>query len=304
MKFSHIPLVLLLAVSLSACQKDAAVDTAAPKNDEFTAVVVNSPLECFAERIAGKHAKVICNCPDDVDPVHWKPNDATIETYQKADVLFANGLGYSGWLEQVTLAKSRVVDTSTAFKDSYIKADTVAHTHGPDGEHSHTDLATHVWLNPKLAILQAQAIRDTLIEKLPDHADEFGKSYDSLETELNSLDDQLQTFVDDELTVLGSHPVYEYLADRCEWKLHAVVWEPDSAPSKAEWKKLAALVKKTNARWMLWEDEPLEETKKQLEDLGLSVIVFKPCGRVASDDFFETMRTNIEALSKISAKSN
>jgi zinc transport system substrate-binding protein len=292
--------MIVLGVSISACGEKPEDTVETPQKKGFVIAVVNSPLECFAERIAGKHAKVICECPDDVDPVHWKPDDKTLEKYQNVDVLFANGLGYSGWLQKVSLPASRLVDTSKAFKDSYIKADAVAHTHGPNGEHSHTEFATHVWLNPNLAIRQAESIRDTLIEKLPDHADDFRSNFQSLETELKSLDDQLRGFVDSERNILGSHPVYEYLADRCEWKLNSVVWEPDSAPSKGDWKKLAATAKQTKASWMLWEDEPLDETKKKLDDLGIGVIIFKPCGRVASDKFFETMRSNVEALSKLS----
>lgn len=287
----------LLFAALIGCDRQGDVGSApSPTKTKFVIAVVNSPLECFAKRIAGDHATLVFSCPAEIDPAHWKPDSIAIDEFQEADVVFANGLGYAGWLNYVTLAPSRVVDTSLAFRDSYIELDETLHTHGPGGEHSHSRFATHVWLNPKLATHQAECIRDTLIEKLPDHAAEFRKNYESLDTDLRGLDDQLNLLPAIDQPMLGSHPVFEYLADRCLWKLHSVVWEPNVAPSAEEWTRFVELANQTQARWMLWEGEPLDETRQKLERLGIGVIVFEPCGRVVSDDYFEKMRANIERL--------
>jgi zinc transport system substrate-binding protein len=291
-------LTIVAAFSLLGCSSDDAdpLGRANPKDDDFTIAVVNDPLQTFAKRIAGEHATVILDCPEDVDPAHWQPTPDEIEKYQTADVVFVNGLGYAHWLRAVSVAPSKVADTSRDFKESYIETDKALHVHGPNGEHSHTGLATHVWLNPKLAIHQSTVIRDVLVEKLPAGADDFRKNFTELELELRSLDDRLELLINADLPVLGSHPVYEYLADRCEWDLHAVVWEPEEVPSSKDWKKFAELVSTTKANWMLWEDEPESETRERLTEMGIKIVVFKPCGRIGTTGYFEQMRANLDAL--------
>ena len=289
-------LALLILASLIGCNsktEDGPADNS--QSDEFVVAVVNFPLQTFAQHIAGEHAQVLLACPADVDPAHWQPDSGAIANYQKADVVFVNGLGYAHWLNSASLPASRLVDTAQEFKDAYIETDKVVHQHGPNGEHSHTGLATHVWLNPQLAMHQAKSICDTLILKQPAHAEDFQSNFDAFELKMKSLDDRLELLVRDVL-VLASHPVYEYLADRCEWTLHSVVWEPDVAPSAAEWKKLAALAKSTSANWMLWEEEPLPETRAKLTKLGITIVVFHPCGRTESAGYFEKMDANISQL--------
>ena len=48
---------------------------------------------------------------------------------------------------------------------------------------------------------------------------------------------------------------------------------------------------------MLWEGSPLDATVAQLQELGVSSVVFDPCGNTPEEgDFLTAMRTNVENL--------
>ncbi len=79
---------------------------------KLTIYTVNYPLKYFAERIAGKHAKVMFPAPKNVDPAYWMPDRKTILNYQKADLILLNGAHYAKWTEKVSLQRSKMVNTS------------------------------------------------------------------------------------------------------------------------------------------------------------------------------------------------
>ena len=116
-------------------------------------------------------------------------NIDTVLAYQGADLILLNGAGYARWLKQVSLPRSRLVDTSKTFADRFIPVDAgPLHRHGPEGEHSHQDIATHTWLDFKQAGLQATAVADALVKARPEHEDVFKESLSALLRDLDALD--------------------------------------------------------------------------------------------------------------------
>ena len=99
--------------------------------------------------------------------------------------------------------------------------------------------------------------------------------------------------------LLASHPVYNYLARRYGWNLRSVHWDPDEAPLEAEWPALRELVRSHPARLMLWEDDPLPETVRRLGDLGITCVIFRPCGNRPGDgDYLSEMQANVTRLKR------
>ncbi|TNF89189.1 MAG: zinc ABC transporter substrate-binding protein, partial [Gammaproteobacteria bacterium] len=136
--------------------------------ERLTVYTVNYPLKYFAERIAGEHAEVVFPTPADVDPAFWKPDTVTIGAYQGADLILLNGANYAKWVGQVSLPRRRLVNTSAAFADRLIKTEAgIAHHHGAGDEHAHAGTAFTTWLDPRQALLQAEAIAQALIKKRP-----------------------------------------------------------------------------------------------------------------------------------------
>ena len=308
MKISYPILLLFLlfgTIALTSCstpnsQSNSSSSQIPVSNSKPIIYVTNYPLKYFAEYIGGDTIQVQFPIPTDVDPAFWQPNAEIISQLQQGDLIFLNGATYEKWLDKVSLPESKLINTSSQFQDQYIPIKSaITHSHGPEGEHSHTDIAFTTWLNLKFAIKQAQSIRDALSEIMPEKKETFRANYQALEKDLLDLDRQIQNIVatNPEQNFIASHPVYHYLKQRYGIKLESVHWEPENYPTKAQWQELKVLLQKHPAQWMIWEGEPNPETVAQLKTMGINSLVFASVANAPdTGDFFGIMQQNIENL--------
>jgi len=261
---------------------------------------VNYPLAYIAERIAGESVTVIFPAPPDADPAFWSPTAETVADYQRADLVLLNGATYAGWIPRATLSRSRLVDTSAALADQLIPVDdTVTHSHGPGGDHSHQGTAFTTWLDMKFAAGQARAAFDALVRLRPEMEPDFRGRLRELEKELGELDKRLQDVAGriGDRPLVFSHPVYQYLVRGYGLNGRSVHWEPQEMPGDEQWRELSDVLSTHAAAWMIWEDEPLPDIANRFERMGIESIVFRPCGnRPAEGSFVSVMLDNVVAL--------
>jgi zinc transport system substrate-binding protein len=262
--------------------------------------VVNYPLKYFAERIGGDHVDVEFPAPKGTDPAYWIPNIATIGAFQQADLIILNGAAYAKWVDKVSLPRSKMVDTSKLFKDSYITIkEAVTHSHGAEGEHAHEGAAFTTWLDLDLAARQAEAIATAFASKEPELKSMFQKNHSELEKDLMALDQDIMQVVSKNRSkpLLASHPVYDYFSRRYGLNIKSVHWEPDEVPTEEQWIELQEILKDRPAAWMIWEGEPSPSSVAKLKSMGINSLVFDPCGNVPEQgDFLSVMRKNAENL--------
>ncbi|MCK5191948.1 MAG: zinc ABC transporter substrate-binding protein, partial [Methylococcales bacterium] len=80
-------------------------------------------------------------------------------------------------------------------------------------------------------------------------------------------------------------------------KLESVMWEPDEVASEEGWSELSLMLKKSSAKWMLWESEPNAENIARLNSMGVESLVFNPCGnRPVAGNFLSVMQQNLREL--------
>jgi len=267
-------------------------------------LTVNFPLAYFAGRIGGAEVDARYPGPADEDPAYWRPTPDQIAEYQAADLVLLNGAGYAAWTERASLPPSRLVNTTEAVANRYIReAETVVHAHGPEGEHEHGKLAFTTWLDPTIALEQARAIRDALVRLRPAASAGFDARFQELEGELLDLDASLARAAD-ALTgqpIVGSHPVYQYLAARYGLDLRSVHFEPDEMPDAGAWAELDRLQAERPAAVMIWEAEALPEVTRRLQsEYGIRGILFSPCANGCEvDDYMAIMRENAQRLSSL-----
>jgi len=294
--------LMLLGALLIGC--DGASSDAPAREKGNVVYVVNYPLQYFAERIGGEAVDVRFPAPAEGDPAFWTPDEATVRAYQDADLILLNGATYAKWAARYSLPTARTVDTSAGFRDAYIEVkESVTHSHGKGGAHSHAGTDFNTWVDPELAIRQAQSVRDALSTFWPDHAESFRANFDTLEQELVEVRDALREMTQKATAppaLIASHPVYNYAAKRFGWNLRNLHWEPDTMSDDAEWTKLEKMLTDHPALHMLWEDEPLDAIRERLEPLGVKVVVFRPCGnRPPSGDYLSEMRANVERMGAV-----
>jgi len=290
--------------SIDASAKPQDLETSRPQ--VLSVYTVNYPLQYFAERIGGDLVSVVFPAPTDEDPAFWSPDPETVVAYQRADLILLNGAGYAKWAERASLPQAKMVDTSAGFRDRYVPLqEGVTHTHGPEGEHAHKGYAFTTWLDPILAIGQAQAVKDALSIAMPEQEQLLLENFEKLQADLLVLDAEFElafgALADEPL--IFSHPVYQYLAERYGLDGISLHWEPDEAPSDKMWRELRDLLSDHPAKWVLWEDTPLVETSRRLAELGLGSVVFDPCANTPTEGGFGTvMLENVSRLETATTK--
>jgi len=260
-------------------------------------VASNYPLAYFAERVGGARVIVDLPVPAGEDPSFWKPGAQAVGGMQKAELVLLNGADYEKWLPRVSLSKFKLADTSAAFKDGFIRIENaVTHSHGPAGSHSHDGLANTTWLDFAQAQKQAEAVAQAMIRKRPELKTVFLDNLNPLQAQLAELDSQLKAAAKP-APLLGSHPVYQYLARRYGLNLKSVHWEPNEMPAPAEWEALGKLLAGHPAKTMLWESRPNADIAAKLKAVGVDSLVFDPCAnRPESGGFIDVMKQNLENL--------
>lgn len=293
------PTAILFALAITPWCWNIPIEAAPVKPAIYS---VNYPLAYFAERIGGDSIKVVF--PEiEGDPAFWDPDREAVMAFQQADLILLNGANYAKWIHKVSLPYSKLVDTSTAFKNRLLTRNNIpSHQHGPQGDHTHEGIAFTVWIDPQLAILQAEAITKALQGLLPDQKERFGDNFIRLKSELNLLDQELENLFskNPDLHLIVSHPVYEYLAKRYNLNFKSVMWEPHQPITESQWNDLLPLVENSSTSVMMWEDEPLPESVGRLNEIHMKSITFSPCGnRPKQGDFMEVMHRNLSTLSTL-----
>jgi len=297
--------LLAAALCLGGCRKktDPNANQPSTEPDTLSIYTVNYPLQYFAERIGGEHVQVHCPAPVDEDPAYWTPDAETVLAFQKADLILLNGAGYAKWVDKVSLPAAKQVNTSVAFEKRYIHLEeTLTHSHGPGGAHEHGAVAFTTWLDPGLASAQAQAIADALAQAKPSQAVLFQSNLTALQRDLQILDQRLVqlTTREKQVSLVFSHPVYQYLARAYGLKSQSVHWEPDEVPTEAMWRELTELLADHPAQWMIWEGKPQSESVDKLATLGLKSVTFLPCGTQPEEgDYLSIMNENLTRLEAV-----
>jgi zinc transport system substrate-binding protein len=294
---------ILLSAACSNEERQTATENASAEKPLGALVVAsNYPLYFFASRIAeGIDGRPEIVFPDVVgDPALWTPSAEQIQLLQAADLVLLNGAGAESWLNLMTLDQRRLRDTTAAIASELIPLnDSIQHQHGPEGEHSHQGTAFTTWLDPTLAIAQAQSITSALIELSPLRAEQYQGNMAQLEQELGDLDAQLKEVFArfDGRPVLFSHPVYQYLQRRYALDGQSMHWEPDEEPSTSDWIELQQILAKHPATIMIWEDEPLATTAQRLSTANIKSVGFHTiANRPTEGDYFSAMQANARQI--------
>lgn len=259
------------------------------------------PTTYFAARIAGGSVHVDCPLPAGEDPATWQPDEDAMKQYQSASLVVINGASFEQWVPRAPLPRSRVVDTTSAVQDELLRyEEAVTHSHGMAGEHSHEGIDGHTWLDPIMAVAQAESILEGMIATYPEHADAFRANAQRLTSDLRAIDAELMALsqVMEDVAVICSHPAYNYLGRRYGWKLVIVNMDPEVMIGADEVHALEQAAEGAARCVVLWESAPSVDNQQAVRDaIGAPSVVYSPCERVPDGgDFVSVMRGNIERL--------
>ena len=257
------------------------------------------PTRSMAARIGGDLFEVGCVLGEGADPVHWTPGAGVIAELQGADLIVLNGAGVEKWAATAPLPESRVVETARGIE--LVETGESTHSHGPAGAHTHGRYDPHTWVDPENAALQAGVIRDAMIGLRPDGRGRITGACDGLVGELSALGERLRALTPEleGVQILCAHPAYNYLARRYGWAVTNLDLDPESALSNEQTAQIIGAIEgmpDARLRVMLWESEPLAETRGALGELGITSVVYSPAEGPGEGSFVERQRANVARL--------
>ena len=296
-------LVVVIGLLLSACEDKPATENKADSGKE-NIVTLNNPLYYFTRRLAGDLANVTLPVTAGVDPAQWTPEVDDILKMQKASLIILNGADYSNWIDKVSLNSSQLVNSSLAVRQQWIALDgETTHSHGPEGEHSHSGFAFTIWMDISLAQHQVKSITNALARLMPKEQQVLEQRETELLDELTVLDEEYQQQSGGlrERFMVYSHPVYQYFERRYQLNGHSLHWEPDQMPTEEEWTKLEQLLIGKPKPLFVWEDEPAVGIAERMQSTGIEFVVIRPAANVGEQDWLSEQKANIQRLQKITS---
>ena len=272
-------------------------------------VTTSYPLTYFADRISGKKIDVLYP-PKGIDQsmqvASWQPSDGAILEMQRADRVITNGSGFENWLPLIPLRESAIVDTSRAIQSQLLELDGKrVHQHGPEGAKSKNAPAFATWLNPELAISQAQIIKETMIDLMPSEKKLFEANFNSLKADLQSLNESLTQPSSGFLSGQGlaAQPVYQYLGQALEIPIRDLNWKSTDRINEAQWQALDEAIANQPAQWILWDGVMTDQIRKNFQARNIEVLDFPTLmDPPVSGDFLSQMRDNIARMNKSLSK--
>lgn len=253
-----------------------AAPTRAP-GEKVRVFAANPALASMVRELGGGEVELVTPWLGAPDPAYWKPSTDAIREIQSCDLIVLNGAAYEPWAAQAALPRARTVDTTAAIRRQLIEVEGETHSHGPEGEHTHSTTASTTWLSPALARAQAEAIAGGLQRFVVTEQarGEFAARKTGLLATFARSEKALAELKALQPKWLASHPVYHYLGQASGIDIESKHWEPGEMPDEREWTKFrltrAAFPRPT--AWMLWEGEPGPEIRAELEKEGVRVAV-------------------------------
>lgn len=189
----------LIAVSMLAL---SAPSLAAEK---LKAVATFSILGDMVGRIGGDHVEVVTIVGPNSDTHVYEPKPADAKSLAAAQIFFANGLGFEGWMDRLVEAtgfKGETVIASTGVKSRTMVEDGVEETD------------PHAWQNLSNGLLYVKNIADGLCQADPQDCDSFRRNAAAYAAEIADLDAEVKARIaavpEEKRKVITTHDAFGY----------------------------------------------------------------------------------------------
>ncbi|HMO14117.1 MAG TPA: metal ABC transporter substrate-binding protein [Pirellulaceae bacterium] len=236
-------------------------------------------------------------------PLHWYPRTEFIREMQRADLVICNGGGAqeAPWLNTVTVSPSKLVETinNIQLSDFLVVDDAPTHSHGPEGEHSHSGLIASTWLNPRVARDQAEYVYRRLVQRFPEHAARIELNRHQLIDKFKDLEARFAEIIDLRgKVVLSSEPTFKYLFKSLGVEDKHYFWSQEKGELEASMWEEFDTTRPPAASVMFWPFPPPPAVQEGLRSRSISFVALdamieKPKNET---DYFSTMQKNLALI--------
>ncbi len=188
-----------------------ALATPAAAQDKLKTVATFSILADFVRQVGGDRVDVQALVGPNGDGHVYQPTPSDAKTLSEAKVVFANGLGFEGWINRLVKASGTKATMVVATKG--VKARKAAGDHGHG--HSHGDDADpHAWQSVANAKLYVTNIRDGLVAADPAGKAAYDANAAAYLAKLDALDAEMKSAVAaipaDRRKIITTHDAFGY----------------------------------------------------------------------------------------------
>jgi zinc transport system substrate-binding protein len=273
------------------------------------------PLAFIAEHIGGEHVQVTNMTPAGGEPHDFEPTPREVTMIYDSDLFLFNGGGIDAWASMIAneLESQGVLIFQASSFIPYLLD--ISHDHAHEHDHEHEEdvhredkeaFDEHFWLDPNLVIIQAEVIRDMLIDVDPINRQDYEKNTEEFIGLLQELDEAYTNgLAQCELrVVITSHAAFAYLAEAYDFKMISIAGvSPHDEPSAGVLAEIAREAEEWGVEYIFFETLVSPKLANALaREIGAQTLAFEPVGGLTQDqldsglDYFAIMETNLENL--------
>lgn len=240
-------LLILFALGLTSC--DNPQESAAPSG-RLQVVATYSILGDLVQNVGREHITLTTLVGPDSDTHTFEPSPADSAALAGANLLFENGLGFEGWLDEMYRASG-----STAERVVVTNGLTLLPAGGEhEGESQANEFDPHVWHSVANAIEMVKAIQDGLTAADPANAAAYQANAEAYISQLEALDqwifEQVERLAADQRKLVTSHDTFSYFAGRYGFEIVGTALGSSTEAAEPSAGEMAALVEEIRAAGM------------------------------------------------------
>ncbi len=232
-----------------------------------------APQSYFVKQIMGKDAVVTVLVPTGSSPATYAPKPSQLKALNKASLYFATGVAFEhNWLKRF---QSINHDMKIIHTDKNITKRALSHEHDA---HHHEGLDPHIWLSPRLVMIEAKTMLDALVEADPSNKEVYIKNYTHFIQRLEKLDTQISEILAPlkQKSFVVFHPSFGYFADDYHLKQIAIEKE-GKEPSLRYIKRIIDYAKENNIKTIFVAPQFSQKAAKQIaKQVGAKVVTIDP----------------------------
>lgn len=280
--FRTVPfLLIILFVSISACQKD---DDRAMSDDKRLRVITTIlPLYSFTKNVAEDLAVVENLLPSGAGPHEYSFKPRDIKKVADSQILIINGLGLEKWMDNLIRS---VGDDGLTVVNTSIGVEAVNND-------------PHIWMSPKNAIIQVNNITDALIKADPDNAEAYIRNSAGYINRLMLLDGDISRAAAGwgSKEYVAYHPSLLYFARDYGLRQVAVIQEsPEKGPTPKHLTDIMDKIREAGIEAIFSEPGPQPRSVNMIArelDIKVYRIDTMETGELSADWYEEKMRANL-----------
>jgi len=274
-------------------ERNAGASSGNGAGDKILVVTSFYPMAEFVRQVGGERVQVQVLIADGTEPHDWEPTARDLGRIAKAKLFVYNG-GVEPWapkaVEAIGAGKVNALEAAQGLME--LKGE-------PD---------PHVWLSPKLAAREVQAICEALSQADPPGASLYAQNAQGYQTRLKALDQKLrQTAAQAKRKeFVTTHAAFGHLAEDYGLKQLAIMGlSPEAEPAPADLTRLVRLIEKKQIKYVFFETLVSPKVAQAIAEAAkVQTLVLDPLEglteeeRQAGDDYVSVMERNIANLAQ------